>query len=103
MRFRVAAPGAPLGPGERLNVFEPYGRQLAGAAGYGLGLALARAVIELHEGRIWVEELAGGGWAFVFELGLPQARSVGRAEPPSGTSGAGGRAREGTASPAVET
>jgi K+-sensing histidine kinase KdpD len=100
MRFRVAAPGAPLGPGERLNVFEPYGRQVAGAAGYGLGLALARAVIELHEGRIWVEELPGGGSAFVFELGFPQAGSRPRRAPHRD----GGREhRERNGDPAVET
>jgi len=81
MRLRVAAPGAPLGPGERMNVFEPYGRQTAGAAGYGLGLALARAVIELHEGRIWVEDLEAGGCAFVFELGFPPAGTRPRRAP----------------------
>jgi K+-sensing histidine kinase KdpD len=81
MRFRVSAPGAPLGPGERMNLFEPYGRQIAGAAGYGLGLALARAVIELHEGRIWVEDLEGTGSAFVFELAFPQAGTRPRRAP----------------------
>jgi K+-sensing histidine kinase KdpD len=84
MRFGVAAPGAPLQPGERMNVFEPYGRQVAGAAGYGLGLALARAVIELHEGRIWVEDLAGAGCAFVFELGFPPAGARPRRAPQRG-------------------
>jgi len=83
MRFRVAAPGTPLGAAERMNVFEPYGhgRQVAGAAGYGLGLALARAVIELHEGRIWVEDLEGAGSAFVFELAFPQTGARPRRAP----------------------
>ena len=50
MRFRVAAPGAPLQPSERINIFAPYGRHAAGSAMYGLGLALARALIELSQG-----------------------------------------------------
>ena len=69
VRLRVAAPGAPLQPSERLTIFEPFGRHPAGTAVYGLGLALARAVIELHDGQIWVEDLVGGGCVFVFELG----------------------------------
>jgi K+-sensing histidine kinase KdpD len=102
MRFRVEAPGAPLQPGERLNVFEPYGRQVAGAAGYGLGLALARAVVELHEGRIWVEDLPGGGCVFVFELGWPQTSARARRAPQrEDRSGSGERGRGGE--PAVET
>jgi signal transduction histidine kinase len=102
MRFRVEAPGAPLQPGERLNVFEPYGRQTAGAAGYGLGLALARAVVELHEGRIWVEDLPGGGCVFVFELGWPQTSARARRAPQREERTAGGdRSRNGE--PTVET
>jgi len=49
-------------------VFEPYAQRMAGTAGYGLGLALARAIVELHEGHIWIEDVPEGGCAFVFEL-----------------------------------
>src|SRR3954451_20677654 len=92
MRFRVAAPGAPLQPSERINIFAPYGRHAAGSAMYGLGLALARALIELSQGTLWVEDLPTGGCAFVFELGMkragarpvrnPNSRIQGRVEPP---------------------
>jgi K+-sensing histidine kinase KdpD len=102
MQFRVDAPGGSLQPGERLNVFEPYGRQLAGAAGYGLGLALARAVVELHEGRIWVEDRQGGGCVFAFELGWPHASArAHRAPQRDEREGAGERSR--TGEPTVET
>jgi len=92
MRFRVASPGAPLQPSERINIFAPYGRHAAGSAMYGLGLALARALIDLSQGTLWVEDLPTGGCAFVFELGWkrsgarpqrsPSTRAQGRLEPP---------------------
>ena len=70
VRFRAVAPGLSLAAAERSRIFEPYGRRANGSATYGLGLALAHAVIELHEGKIWTEEVEGGkGCAFVFELG----------------------------------
>ena len=70
VRFRAVAPGLPLAAAERSRIFEPYGRRANGSATYGLGLALAHAVIDLHEGKIWTEEIDGGkGCAFVFELG----------------------------------
>ena len=70
VRFRAVAPGLPLAAAERSRIFEPYGRRANGSATYGLGLALAHAVIDLHEGKIWTEEVEGGkGCAFVFELG----------------------------------
>jgi K+-sensing histidine kinase KdpD len=91
MRFRIASPGAPLQPNERHNIFAPYGRHAAGSAMYGLGLALARALIELSQGTVWVEDVPTGGCAFVFELGWkrtsaravrPGSRTQARLEPP---------------------
>jgi len=70
VRFRAVAPGMALTAAERARIFEPYSRRANGSATYGLGLALAHAVIELHEGKLWTEEVEGGkGCAFVFELG----------------------------------
>ena len=67
-RFRVTIPGESLQGADRLTVFEPYALRAVNSAGYGLGLALARAIIELHEGHVWVEDVPAGGCAFVFEL-----------------------------------
>jgi signal transduction histidine kinase len=67
-RFRVTVPGDSLQGADRLNVFEPYAQRTVNAAGYGLGPALARAVVELHEGHVWIEDVPEGGCAFVFEL-----------------------------------
>ena len=67
-RFRVTVPSDSLQGTDRLNAFEPYAQRSVNAAGYGLGLALARAIVELHGGHIWIEDVPGGGCAFVFEL-----------------------------------
>jgi two-component system sensor histidine kinase KdpD len=40
---------------------------IAGRGGMGLGLAICRAVVTLHQGRVWAERLAGGT-AFRFSL-----------------------------------
>ena len=87
-RCRLTVPGEALQPAERLHIFEPYALLTVNSAGYGLGLALARAVIDLHDGRIWVEDLAGGGCAFVFELAWQ------RRAPRAGRAGGKKRAEE---------
>jgi signal transduction histidine kinase len=67
-RFRVTVPGEGLQGIDRLSAFEPYAQRSVSPAGYGLGLALAHAVVELHEGHLWIEDVPEGGCAFVFEL-----------------------------------
>jgi signal transduction histidine kinase len=47
-------------------IFEPY--YTAKPGGTGLGLALVKQTLELHGGRIRVEETPGGGATFVMEL-----------------------------------
>lgn len=46
-----SGPGVPKADAER--IFEPFYR--GDQAGLGLGLAIARSIVELHSGRIWVE------------------------------------------------
>jgi two-component system sensor histidine kinase KdpD len=43
------------------------------AGGIGLGLAICRAIILLHGGRAWAEQMAGGFTAFRFSLPLEPA------------------------------
>jgi signal transduction histidine kinase len=60
------------GPGvpeeERERIFQRFHQVGARRGSSGLGLSIARQVIELHGGRIWVEPSAAGGARFVFEL-----------------------------------
>jgi signal transduction histidine kinase len=61
---RDSGPGVPLE--QRPRVFERYYRQ--GGRGLGLGLYIAKAIVEAHGGRIWIDDAPGGGAAFHFTL-----------------------------------
>jgi signal transduction histidine kinase len=41
----------------------------------GLGLAVAKAMIELHGGRIWAESQEGKGSTFTFLVPIAQAQN----------------------------
>jgi two-component system sensor histidine kinase KdpD len=65
-------PGVPSGDEEL--IFEKFVRG-GPAGGIGLGLAICRAIINAHGGRIWAENRPGGGAVFRFTLpieGKPQ-------------------------------
>lgn len=61
-------PGLPAGEEDR--IFEKFHRGAAEGAipGAGLGLAICRAIVQAHGGRIWAEQRVGGGAAFRFSL-----------------------------------
>jgi Na+/proline symporter/signal transduction histidine kinase len=65
-----AGPGVPGSQRER--IFEKFAQiddpARAGLDGTGLGLFVARQIVELHEGRIWVDRSASGGADFRFTL-----------------------------------
>jgi len=58
-------PGVPAD--ERASIFQMFNRREAGGRG-GLGLAIARAFVEAHGQRIWVDDGAAPGARFVFTL-----------------------------------
>jgi two-component system sensor histidine kinase KdpD len=74
---------ADRGPGipseEQQRIFDKFQRLSpeASRAGVGLGLAICRAIVVAHGGRIWIENRDGGGAAFKLSLPLEGA-------PPSG-------------------
>jgi len=64
----VADDGPGLPPGEEQRVFEKFFRRSGSRGGFGLGLAICRAVVEAHGGRIWAESGRAHGAAFRFTL-----------------------------------
>lgn len=58
-------PGVPAGIRDR--VFERFARDGAPSTGFGLGLAIARALAEAQGGRLWLDP-AGQGARFVYEV-----------------------------------
>jgi CheY-like chemotaxis protein len=78
------------------QIFEPFRQRtsswLRSQSGLGLGLAIARRILEMHEGRIWAES-AGLGRGSTFRVRLPlaavedQATAAGTVEQPPAVPG----------------
>lgn len=65
------------GPGvsadDQTKIFEKFARGRHSVGGVGLGLAICKAVVAAHGGRIWAENLRGGGANFTFTLPVSSA------------------------------
>jgi len=69
-------PGLPPGDPEQLFAKFQRGAAEGSIGGVGLGLAICRAIVHLHGGRIWAERRPEGGTAFRFTLPLEEAPQV---------------------------
>ncbi len=78
IRTLVVDTGAGIAPADVPKVFDQFykaGKRLSGkAGGAGLGLSIAKHVVEAHGGTIWVSSELGKGSTFSFDL--PIAREV---------------------------
>jgi two-component system sensor histidine kinase KdpD len=75
VEIRDHGPGIP--PREQAQVFEKFYRGMSTGrhvAGSGMGLSIAREIIELHGGRAWIESRPGDGVSFF--AAVPVAGSV---------------------------
>jgi signal transduction histidine kinase len=67
--FDIEDTGPGIGPEELPHIFERYWRgQKAGYRGTGLGLTIAKGIVEAHGGRIWAESTVGRGSTFAFSI-----------------------------------
>jgi two-component system sensor histidine kinase KdpD len=73
-------PGVPKGQEEA--IFEKFTRGHVESAtpGMGLGLAICRAIVEAHGGRIWSESARGAGSTFTFTLPMGTPPSIDAAD-----------------------
>jgi two-component system sensor histidine kinase KdpD len=74
IRLDVADRGPGIPSGQEAKIFERFFRREERQEGksFGLGLAICRAVMRLHEGRIWAENRRDGAGA-VFHVEIPKA------------------------------
>jgi len=67
IRVRVVDNGTGIAPAYADKLFEPLQRLDAVRGGFGLGLAISRAIVEAAGGSIYMEP-SDSGASFVFEL-----------------------------------
>lgn len=72
IRFEVKDSGKGISPEEQKSIFEKYTRgkeSVKQSAGLGLGLYVAKIIIDQHKGKIWAESPGQGkGSSFIFTL-----------------------------------
>ncbi len=82
-RFRLPRPnsvevsvtdsGAGIAPEHHQEIFEDFVRVDRNTSGMGLGLAIAKRLIQAHRGKIWVESESMRGSTFAFLLPMDQS------------------------------
>lgn len=82
LRLAIINHGRNLTADERMHIMEPFFRGQEGHIG--LGLAIAKGIIEAHHGRMWAEDTPGGGATFVIALPLEQEGDYGAQSPGRG-------------------
>ncbi|HEX6751838.1 MAG TPA: ATP-binding protein [Longimicrobium sp.] len=72
--FYVADTGPGVAPHDLPRLFERFWQGKRGA-GLGLGLAIAKGIVEAHGGRIWVDSSPGRGSTFFFTIPIQSGDS----------------------------
>jgi signal transduction histidine kinase len=67
-QLTVTDTGPGIAPDELRRIFDPYWQSGGRQGGVGLGLSIARGLVQAHGGRLWAESEPGRGAAFHFTL-----------------------------------
>lgn len=81
VQLSVHDTGAGIKPDDLPHIFDRFyradkARQRNGESSSGLGLAIAKSIVEGHNGRIWVESAAEQGTTFFISLPAAQTKSL---------------------------
>jgi signal transduction histidine kinase len=72
-RFAVVDTGSGIARENLVRIFERFWKdEMPGKKGTGLGLFIAKGIVDAHGGRIWAESEVGHGARFYFTLPLIQ-------------------------------
>jgi signal transduction histidine kinase len=70
MLVSVRDTGSGIAPEFQQEIFEEFVRVDPSSSGIGLGLAIAKRLVQAHRGKIWVDSEIGSGSKFSFLLPL---------------------------------
>jgi two-component system sensor histidine kinase KdpD len=70
VHIAVTDKGPGISQSDAERIFRTFERANNSGRGSGLGLPIARGLVEAHGGHLWLEDVPGGGSRFVFRLPL---------------------------------
>jgi len=79
LRVTVFNEGSHIPPSELERLFDKFHRLNPDSGGVGLGLSIAKGIVEAHGGRIWAENVGQRGVAFTFTIPSPARHAAGTA------------------------
>ena len=79
LRFDVVDTGIGISPEQQARLFRAFEQAESGTSrkfgGTGLGLAISKRIVELMDGRIWVESELGKGSRFIFTIKIKRSEN----------------------------
>jgi signal transduction histidine kinase len=79
IRFSVSDSGPGIEPAQMQRLFDPFWPAKESRLRMGIGLSIARGLVEAQDGRIWAESEVGKGSTFFFTLPAVSPEEPGRA------------------------